>query len=1184
MKKIFAILILSVFLLSFASAFSLNSKHSIDTNELDYDLHGKNIKYNKLWEKYKPIEIKNWLGKTKLQIALTEHTNICGNDNTCLSKMEIYLADDGVLIDDNKFYTLQDNGEWIEQDIRWSKFQYWGDVADYETQCTKEKKIELDNRTNQEVCKEVKTGTHKGWINYNLGDEVNAGNYIVQLSGEKKPSRTVDWRIETQGRIIEELAVWGAKPIVYQEFQDSYTISGYVDDSSFMRDGNWGTYGRVDGEYGKSRSFYYDEYYTIPEDVDSVILRIKTSYTSDRNISIPDNNFSGEIHLYIQGYRSYGNGYDNRAINTYYINSTGNQVLIDSDTTSYYLYETGIYWMTSDAAQVTLNSPADNYTSTTNNIQFNATAEVTGGATLTNMSLWTNESGSWSKYNLTTFEQFENNTENHGGSMTFNGGQSFPTGIKFTTKEAINLISATMSSGTSGTRVRLMASNGITTLQTGSLSEKVATFSYSLSAGTDYYIFVDSSGAQSNFQRTTTSPFPKEDDYINWTHGWHGSADSNLAYAIQSIVLSVPTNIFSSTRTFNRTITDNIIWNVKACDSDGDCGFAPSNYSLFLDTQAPSIDLLSPNETFNYLKEGSTLNLTGYINDTNLDACWYEYNNTNNTFSCTTETLFNEAFNQSTNEKTSLTVYANDSVGNENSKEVSWGYKVFENSRTLNSSSYETKSETFKIDVSNGANLTVVTLDYNGTEYSTTKEGTVYSKTLDIPLGVQDRSVRWKFTYAGDTFYSSYSYQNISEAVWTICNASYTDDFLNISFRDESTLTNVAGTIQTSTFIYYLGSGDVTKTYTYTDSGNATNYKFCTTPNQTFNVDSYVNYLGDGYPNRIWEPESQTYNSNVTEKTLYLLAATDGIYVTFVTATSFNTAISGVDISISRTISGETTTVSNGITDSAGSFTAWLNPNYDHEITASKTGYTTNTQTIRPTQTSYTLVMSTGADEYTYVSDYEGLKWFVFPGVGVRNSTVSTDFGFNITAKNGNLVNCKIELLNQDKTLVLASAISPSANGSSCEVLVAHSMSSDYARMKGRLLIDVGNGYQLLEDDAYWAYLSFNSTGMTFNDWFKGLKTSDLSYFNNDDQHREYTYILLFFLFVMIVCSVLNVAGWDIQNPGGMIFLVGTIVWIASIPGFLTLNYISPYVWIDQYFVAGVYSLFMIGYATRNLT
>ena len=54
-----------------------------------------------------------------------------------------------------------------------------------------------------------------------------------------------------------------------------------------------------------------------------------------------------------------------------------------------------------DDGEVILNSPADGATAYTNLQTFNATATVTGGSTLENISLWTNETGDWIQYNAT---------------------------------------------------------------------------------------------------------------------------------------------------------------------------------------------------------------------------------------------------------------------------------------------------------------------------------------------------------------------------------------------------------------------------------------------------------------------------------------------------------------------------------------------------------------------------------------------------------------------------------------------------------------------------------------------------------------------------------------------------------------------------------------------------------------
>lgn len=507
------------------------------------------------------------------------------------------------------------------------------------------------------------------------------------------------------------------------------------------------------------------------------------------------------------------------------------------------------------------------------------------------------------------------------------------------------------------------------------------------------------------------------------------------------------------------------------------------------------------------------------------------------------------------------------------------------NSISIDSQAYETDYETYSINITpySDSLLTSVKLVLNGTEYSTTKSGTVWSKSLDIPSSIiGTQNPYFKITYNGTDYNSENTTQTISQIQFGLCNATLTDDFLNILFKDEADLTYINASIS-STWTYYLGQGTQTKSYILSSSTENANYSFCASPtNKTYNVDVEMNYFASTYPTRIWQPDTFSVTNDSTNQILYLLSQDDGIYSTFMTATSSNTPIIGTSVTAVRTISGENITVAQGTTDSSGAVTFWLNPNYDHIITASKTGYGSGTLTIKPTQSTYTIILSSELNNYTFVNDYEGLKWFVFPSVGIRNVSEVTNYGFNITAENDNIIGCKIELLDKSKTVLLSSAETIATNSSECSVQTSYAINTTYPQIKGRLLIDTGDGYQILEEDAFWRLETINTTGMTFTDWFNTIKELNLSYFNNNEQHREYTQILLFFLVVMIICAGLNAAGWDIQTSGGMIFVVGALIWMASIPGLLTLSYITPFREMDQFFLAGIYSMFMIGYAVRS--
>ena len=114
MKKLLTILLLGMFMISFSSAISFDNKINLKDKTFD----GKDIKGNKLLEKYFPIEIKNSFGygSTLFEGYISKHDDVCGID--CSSTMQIKLNQNGVLIDDVIFETLQDDGSWIEQDVR----------------------------------------------------------------------------------------------------------------------------------------------------------------------------------------------------------------------------------------------------------------------------------------------------------------------------------------------------------------------------------------------------------------------------------------------------------------------------------------------------------------------------------------------------------------------------------------------------------------------------------------------------------------------------------------------------------------------------------------------------------------------------------------------------------------------------------------------------------------------------------------------------------------------------------------------------------------------------------------------------------------------------------------------------------------------------------------------------------
>jgi len=1091
---------------------------------------------------YDPLKI--WTERISKTIELKNNTDVCVN---CLAELEIDLKEDGILVEDVLFKRLI-NGKWVN----WNSFSNWNiyveeDVDVYETQCIQGKEIFNEkNGTSyfEQECSQVKTGTRKQWNPLKLNEEYNAGAYKIKLTGGKKSIVSYDWLIKTDGQILSDWAVWG-------------------------------------------------------------------------NISAGDD------------------------------------------------------------AEVILNSPADGSTALTNLITFNASANVTGGAYLTNMSFCSNLTGSWGcgdSVNISNIDASSNtwyytldetsgttaydlresganlahqNTPTMGitgkinYSTSYNGVDEYSTGSRFDTNKNLShcnwintyttpsgpySIIKQRTSGTNNVWELSYSSNGRIDMGTAQ-NGMSASIAHTNNVWTFYCVTLDMTAKNitlyKNGVNVNSSVNPSWSGLDAGTYqnalyimghpdiGWAGDGAGYLNGSIDELsfwnktlspeeitqlynsgdgirVLGLST---SSTQTWSKTIpAGSTLWDVQACDSDGDCDFATSNYTVSLDATAPTIEINSGNGTFDYgiLTQNHTINFT--VTDTNLDKVWFNYNGTNTTITGATSGVMNSTSFALVKDLYNATIYANDSVGNLESQVVTWDYLIFENSRTHNTSSYETAKEGYSTNITANSSLTAVSLNYNGTLYSMSQSGNIWSYSRDLPTSVLgNNSINFRYTYAGNTINSDYeTYQNVEHTIFTICNSTYSNDFLNITFKDEADLSSINASIPTSTFEYYLGDGTVTKTYTYLNSSDNEQYGFCASPtDRNLYIDPYVQYKqGSSYPQRIYDPDVLTLTSDTTSKILYLLSSADGIYTTFQVITQANVPISGVTSTASRTIDSETVIIGTGTTDAAGSVTYWVNPDFSHTFSFTKTGYGSASTTITPTQSSYTVSLSSTSN-YTYVSNVEGLRWAYFPRTVLTNT--STNFGFNITSIYDNIEACKIELLDNDKTVTLATGETNATNNSLCSVSVAYTPNASYPQIKGRLLVDIGEGYQILEEDAYWYFLPYEGTGLTFTDWFNSLTNLSLDNFNGaspeiQEQHREYTYILLFFLIVAVICAVLNYAGWDTNTGGGMIYLMGAFVWFASVPGFLTLSGISPIDLLNKYFLALVYTMFMVGFVAKEFT
>lgn len=291
--------------------------------------------------------------------------------------------------------------------------------------------------------------------------------------------------------------------------------------------------------------------------------------------------------------------------------------------------------------------------------------------------------------------------------------------------------------------------------------------------------------------------------------------------------------------------------------------------------------------------------------------------------------------------------------------------KTLINSETYNTTSTESEKETFVLNVSSdGAETVTANFYYNNTSYGAgTKTGNnsemIFSKTIQIPVGNVSNEFYWTVSYGGDLRNSSTNTQNINQIVFGLCNTTLTIPYYNITFKDEGDSSDIVASIPSSTFEYSLGSLNVNKTYTFSNNTANPSYGFCFTPtDKSINTSIYIQYKNTtSYPQRTYSPSVTQLTNLTTNVTLYLLSTTDGQYVTFEVLGSSGDALDDVEVVVNRTISGTQTTIAEGLTDASGTVTFWLNPDYSHVISFTKTGYGTLIETLTPTQTTYTVYL-----------------------------------------------------------------------------------------------------------------------------------------------------------------------------------------------------------------------------------
>ena len=1067
------------------------------------------------------------------------------------------------------------------------KFEYVSgykdiEVNDYETICSPT----LGSKNNSNTCSQIKSGSHivkeEIWSEFNVKGKLSVGNYIIKLTGYKDWEESIDWIPTIYGQKVNQWAWWySSQPVLYFKLDETINGTNPIDTTGIYTGDNQGS----DVNYTTQGKLSNCSYINGPALANHG--RIKTSW----NGSV----YAGDS-LTIAAW-----------IKTTNPDATDLYPVIRDYIPGGY----GGYWFKIKNGGGIYASMRDD-----------------GGCTYTAFTIGNTTDagdGNWHRYVMTRDGSSSTGSFNfYWDNMLIDSGD-MSTACYFDRESDMSRLNYFSIGGTAwkslsaGTfvddvlvyNVSWVASDVATDWNNGDGKE-----ADDINIPINVTVNLISPNNNSNYTYSNILNFSSI-NYINYgnftnttLYVWYSSGvefkkNFTLLTGSYKDISQNTTNL--SISGFN--LTDNYLWNIYTCAINSTstlCNFAEANYTFSwktflnittnLDIPIDNIESSSVVLNFsgrNTMEGGNFTNTSVYVwfsngtifdtNTSNLDGNQNTTNLSISGFSIANNYLWN-IYTCAINDTSTVCDFATAN------RTISWGSVI--DAEYYNTTEYETNNQNLHINVTVGVPISSANIYYNGTKYSATVTnitGMKYQVSKDLTTPVvghnfindTNREFLWQIIYSsGATTNTTTRYQNTSFINFGLCNATWSTPYLNITFKDESSSAIINGTIDASSWVYYLSSASVNKTFTYSTTANYTNYTWCFNPS-TKSVKTTIDQLQyslPGYPQRRYELAETSLSSTTLDKTLYLLAAGSGIYSTYSVQTSAGTIIQDVKVTAERQIGSTWILIESGYSDSSGSVTFWLNPDYDHRITATKTGYTSFQGTIRPSSSTYTIVLATSGDtNASFTSDISGIDWVYSPAIGQISGNAYLQFRFNVTDSKGSLTGCKMQISNaKNATILNETTIGCTAHSGNLSVWVNTSFADKF---HGAFYINKGSGYILLESDAAWFGLDLIAEEEQAGTLWDAInRARDLDEWGTDDVRAEYSRIVFAWFLIFIILGVITYStGWDAINPGGMMLFVTCLIWLFSFTGFFSMDF-SASDWVDKYAIAFISSMWVGGY------
>lgn len=472
---------------------------------------------------------------------------------------------------------------------------------------------------------------------------------------------------------------------------------------------------------------------------------------------------------------------------------------------------------------------------------------------------------------------------------------------------------------------------------------------------------------------------------------------------------------------------------------------------------------------------------------------------------------------------------------------------------------------------------------YNGTNFSSSftyqfnppRYGTYWFNvtTYDLANNVNYTETRQV------TFYDYY---------FTKCNTSINIPVLNITFYDEITSAAVSSRIENLISNYYIFDINTNKTYNFQNLTANMNYSFCSYPPQYMTNGTISFTYGDtGYASRIYIG-TMNYTNATTLLSLAMLPTNASSYYTFITYDTYSVVVPGVSVNVYKDVLGVQTLVTSGVTDSSGGVLFQLNPAVAYTLIYTKAGYNTYTQTVNPSQATYTIYLTSssattpgngggvGGGSYIPFANLT-TKQYVLPAKTWFNSNEAMTFYMNATISGSvtasNYGGSRIELW-ANSTYMINSSMLNNTGVTTSLTLIGNC--SNYKGITAKYYIYNNTDWTTYNLITVQQYMCGTNITPGNGSMIGGL--TNIGDMISSDYKQAFSFnwwlFLIIFVGIALFCQFTSV---ELYNPMTTSIVYSIIITIVSIGGIFYIPGLG-FEWMNKYSLAVICWMFSIGY------